>query len=81
MDAVEAFVGCSERIGSLTELRSVGLPAELCRRAEEKFAKQFDSVEALLEFVLKDLTRDDAAQADLREQQAIEQRLRDLGYL
>ena len=81
MVAVEAFVWSCERIGSLTESRSIGLPEELCRRAEEKFAKQFGSVEALLEFVLKDLTRDDAAQADVREQDAIEQRLRDLGYL
>jgi hypothetical protein len=65
----------------LTEMRTVSLPAELCMQAEKKFGEKFGSLEQVLEYVLLDLVRDDAAQADEGEQRMIEQRLRDLGYL
>lgn len=65
----------------MSELRSVNLPADLCERAEKKFGGSFDSVEQMLEYILTDLLRDDAAQADQQEQSVLEQRLRDLGYL
>ena len=74
---------CSEREGNgiVSEMRSVSLPADLCAQAEKKFSKQFGSLEELLEFVLRDLLRDEATQADEAEQGMIEQRLRELGYL
>lgn len=56
---------------------TVSLPADLCTRAEKKFG----NLQQLLEYVLRDLLRDDAAQRDEAEQRVIEQRLRDLGYL
>jgi hypothetical protein len=62
-------------------MRTVTLPAELCAQAEKRFAAKFSSLEQMLEYVLRDLVRDDAAQADEGEQRMIEQRLRDLGYL
>jgi hypothetical protein len=62
-------------------MRTVTLPAELCAQAEKRFGEKFSSLEQLLEYVLRDLVRDDAAQADEGEQRMIEQRLRDLGYL
>ena len=62
-------------------MRSVNLPAELCVQAEKTFAKRFGSLEQLLEYVLRDLLRDDAAEADAGEQRLIEQRLRELGYI
>ena len=65
----------------MTELRIVNLPADLCERAEKKFGGSFDSVEQMLEYILTDLLREDAAQADQQEQSVLEQRLRDLGYL
>jgi hypothetical protein len=65
----------------MTELRNVQLPADLCAAVEKKFARKFGSLEELLEFVLRDLTRDEAAQADQREQRLVEERLRELGYL
>ncbi len=65
----------------MTETRTVSLPAELCLQAEKRFGEKFGSLEQLLEFVLRDLVRDDAAQADEREERMIEERLRDLGYL
>ena len=65
----------------MTETRTVNLPAELCVQAERKFGEKFGSLEQLLEYVLRDLLRDDTAQADEGEQRVIEQRLRELGYL
>ena len=65
----------------MDEMRSVNLPAELCVRVEKKFGSNFGSVEQMLEYALRELLRDDAAQADDRERHLIEQRLRDLGYL
>jgi hypothetical protein len=62
-------------------MRTVTLPAELCAQAEKRFGEKFSSLEQMLEYVLRDLVRDDAAQADEGEQRMIEQRLRDLGYL
>lgn len=65
----------------MTEIRAVQLPAELCAAAEKRFGHKFASVEELLTFLLQDLLRDDADQADLTEQRLVEQRLRELGYL
>ena len=61
--------------------REVRLPSDLCEAVEKKYAQQFNNVEELLEFVLRDLARDEAAKADQREQDLVEQRLRELGYL
>jgi hypothetical protein len=61
--------------------RTLRLPAELCRQAEQRFAHRFGSLEELLTFVLREILRDEAAQMDQAEQRIIEQRLRDLGYI
>lgn len=65
----------------MTETRELGLPAELCVKVEKKFAAKFASLEELLIFVLRELSRDDASRADEAEQHIIEERLRDLGYI
>jgi hypothetical protein len=65
----------------MTDARVVRLPEDLCLAAEKKFASTFASVEDLLSFVLRDLLRDEAAPFDAAEQQSVERRLRDLGYL
>lgn len=65
----------------MTQLRDVQLPAELCVAVEKKFAGRFSSLEEFLIFVLKDLSADDASQADRAEQHVIEERLRELGYI
>ena len=65
----------------MTETRQIQLPAELCAIAEKKFAARFGSVEELLSFVLRELVRDEAAQLDQAEQQVVEERLRELGYI
>lgn len=66
---------------TLPEMRDLRLPADLCARAETKFHERFGTVEELLAFLLSELLRDDAEHADSQEQQILEQRLRDLGYL
>lgn len=64
----------------MTQMRQVQLPEELCAAAEKKFRKQFASLEELLAFILRDLSLDDdSLQAD--EEQMVEERLRELGYI
>jgi len=65
----------------MTEMRTIQLPADLCAAAEKKLGQRFGSLEELLTFVLRDLTRDEARQFDEAEQRLVEQRLRELGYL
>jgi hypothetical protein len=65
----------------MTEMREIRLPAELCAAAEKKFSQKFNSLEELLTFILRDLSRDDALQLDHAEQRIIEERLRELGYI
>jgi hypothetical protein len=65
----------------VNRMRSVALQEELCAQAEERFRGQFGTIEELLEFLLRDLLRDDAVRADDAERRMIEQRLQDLGYL
>ncbi len=65
----------------MTKLRTVSLPQDLCAEAERQFGGRFDTVEALLTFVLQEITKADASLLDEAEEQLIEQRLKDLGYL
>jgi len=61
--------------------REVKLPADLCQKVEQLYGRQFGTLEQFLTFVLQELTRDDAAQADQAEQRILEERLKDLGYI
>jgi hypothetical protein len=65
----------------MTGMREVRLPEELCAMAEKKFAGKFKNVEELLQFILRELVRDEAGALDQAEQLVIEKRLRDLGYI
>lgn len=65
----------------MSEFREVRLPADLCAAAEQKFGGNFRSVDGLIVFVLQELLRGDTAGLDAAERQAVEQRLKDLGYL
>lgn len=62
-------------------MREIRLPAELCHQAELRYGARFGNLEQFLVHVLQQLVRDDAAQMDQAEQQIIEERLRDLGYV
>ena len=65
----------------MTARRQISLPEGLCALAEQRFAPRFDNLEALLEYVLRDLTQNDAGALDQAEQAILEKRLRDLGYI
>jgi len=66
---------------TMTARRQISLPEELCASAELQFGARFESVELLLEFVLRELARNDAEGLDQAEHAVLEQRLRDLGYI
>ena len=70
-----------QRDGIVNATRTVTLSADLCAQAEEQFRGQFGSLEEMLEFVLREVLRDDARGSDEAERRMIEQRLQDLGYL
>ena len=65
----------------MTQLRTVSLPQDLCEEAEKQYGNGFDNLEALLTFVLQEITKADASLLDQAEERMIEQRLKDLGYL
>jgi hypothetical protein len=65
----------------MTARRQITLPEELCASAERQFGGRFGGFELFLEFVLRDLVRNDTEVLDKAEQALLEKRLRDLGYL
>ncbi len=65
----------------MSEFRVLRLPADLCLAAEKRFGHKLGGIEQILEYILRELLRDEADDADAAEQHIIEQRLRDLGYL
>ena len=65
----------------MTQTRDVKLPADLCAAAELKFGSSFAGVDDLLSFVLQALLRYPGSELDKAEEQLVEKRLRELGYL
>ena len=65
----------------MSETRTVRLPADLCAAAEQRFEKRFSSLEELLKIILQELLREESAKVDKAEEQIIEERLRELGYI
>jgi hypothetical protein len=65
----------------MAQYRTVGLPEDLCAAAEKQLPGQFDSLEALLRFFLQEITRDESNKFDQAEEEIIQRRLRDLGYM
>ncbi len=61
--------------------RQIFLPEELCVSAEQQLGARFGGLEAFLEFVLRELLRDESGALDKGEQAVLEKRLRDLGYI
>lgn len=61
--------------------RTVQLPDELCAAAEKWMTGRFDNLEALFSFLLQEITDNEGTKLDRSEEDMVEQRLRDLGYL
>jgi hypothetical protein len=65
----------------MTQYRTVRLPEDLCTEAEKWLAERFDNLEALLGFLLQEIVKEDGSKLDRAEEQMVQDRLRDLGYL
>lgn len=65
----------------MSELREIRVPEDLCVAAEKKFGGRFGSLDELVTFLLRELVSGDTVEMDRAEQTAVEQRLKDLGYL
>lgn len=57
------------------------LPEDLCSDAEAWLEGRFDSLESLLAFLLQQAIKDDGAKLDQEEEDMVQQRLKDLGYI
>lgn len=66
---------------AMSTSREVRLPEDLCAAAEAKFGGAFSSLDELVIFLLREMVQGDTAEIDEAERQAVEQRLRDLGYI
>ena len=67
--------------GLMNQYRTVKLPEDLCVAAEKFRTGRFESLEALISFLLQEVVKDDVSKFDQAEEQMIEQRLKDLGYI
>jgi len=63
------------------QYRTIRLPEELCSEAETWLNGRFDSLEALIIFAVKEAIKDEGAELDQQEEELVQQRLRDLGYI
>lgn len=65
----------------MTRYRTIQLPEDLCAAAEKWLAGRFDNLEALLSFLLQEIVKDDESALNQTEQELVQQRLRELGYI
>jgi hypothetical protein len=65
----------------VSQSRQIAIPEDLCAAAKKRFGGRFPHVQDFVIFLLQELLRDTNVELDHAEQAAVEQRLRDLGYL
>ena len=64
------------------ERRIIQIPNSLCKAVEDQFVgRDFADLDSLITFILQELTQSSDQKLDEAEEQIIEERLRDLGYL
>lgn len=63
------------------QYRAVQLPEDLCKEAESWLQGKFDNLESLLGLLLQEIVKDEGSKLDLREEEIVLQRLRELGYI
>jgi hypothetical protein len=64
-----------------TEYRTVRLPEDLCKEAEKWMTGRFPDLETLLSFLLREIVKDETGKFDQAEEDMVQQRLKDLGYI
>jgi hypothetical protein len=72
-------MACQQVLTAAT--REVLIPADLYSAAQKKLGGEFRSIDELVTFLLQDLIDRDTVALDQADQQAVEERLRDLGYI
>jgi hypothetical protein len=65
----------------VNQSRQITIPEDLSRAAEKRFGGRFSDIQDFVIFLLQEVLRDESIEIDRAEQAAVEQRLRDLGYL
>lgn len=65
----------------MAKFRSVQVPEDLCAQAELWLPGRFDNLEALISFLLREIMKNPGSNLDQQEEEIIQQRLRDLGYI
>lgn len=65
----------------MTQYRTVRLPDDVCASAEKWLEGRFDNIEALISFLLQEIVKHDGSKLDQAEDELVQQRLRDLGYI
>ena len=65
----------------MSQYRTVSLPEDLCSAADKFIAGRFENLESLISFLLREVLKDEGNKFDQAEEEMIEQRLRDLGYI
>jgi hypothetical protein len=65
----------------MSEYRNVRLPENVCAAAEKWLPGKFGDLETLLTFLLTETIKDEGEKLDQAEEEMVEQRLRDLGYI
>ena len=63
------------------EYRSIRVPEPLCDKAERWMNGRFESLEALVAFILQEIVDEKGARLDQQEEELVQQRLKDLGYI
>lgn len=61
--------------------RTIVLPESLCADVEKWMQGRFESLDALLIFLLQEIVHNVAKKMDEAEEQIVEQRLKELGYI
>ena len=65
----------------MPQYRNIRVPEDLCVEAEKWLNGRFGSLDALVSFLLQEIIKDDGSKFDRAEEQMVEDRLRDLGYI
>jgi hypothetical protein len=65
----------------VSQYRTLQLSEDLCAKAQTWMPTRFATLEAFVEFLLQEMMREDASKLDEAEEQIVQQRLRDLGYI
>ena len=65
----------------VSRYRSLQIPEELCAQAERWLRGRFNNLEDLVAFALEEIIKEESAKLDQQEEEMVQQRLKDLGYI